>query len=238
MKQIIVTITIAGVLAGCYSLPLYVPTCSHTDQPVYKFEKFTDGHHFLFGRNSKLAASVNTKGGVLSGKFEIYYSTGILKYWGMLDDGGHVVSGKYNESSLSFSDYDIRSMTIADEQNAQTELVNIMKTGIVKEAESGQDDDKTQNQESAVPTLIDCTHSSFRPVIGTVYEHDGHHLRVFQVVEDGVMVSGELDIFIETSHPHVTDEFLSAGQYEYIGPWTYRTIKEKLHTIRRFKQVE
>lgn len=238
MKQIIIPITIVSILTGCYSLPPYMLTCSHTDQPVYKFERFTDGHHFLFGRDSKLIASVNTKDGVLYGKFEIYYQTGILKYWGMLDAGGHVVSGNYNKHASDLDHYYIRSMTIADQQNAQTELVNIMKTGIVKEGEAGHNDGTAQNQESDVPTLIDCTHSSFRPVIGTVYKHDGHHLRIFQVVEDGVMVSGELYIFIETSQPHVTDEFLSAGQYKYIGPWTYETKNKNLRTIRRFKQVE
>lgn len=238
MKHIITTITIASILTGCYSLPPYMLTCSHTDQPVYKFERFTDGHYFLFGRNSKLIASVNTKEGVLYGKFEIYYQTGILKSWGMLDAGGHVVSGNYNKNDSDFDNYYIRSMTVADQQNTQTELVNIMKTGIIKEAESGQDDDKTQNQESAVPTLIDCTHSSFSPVIGNVYKHDGEFLQVFQVVEDGIMVRGDLNIFVETSKQYVDDEMLSAGQYEYVGPWTYETIEKKHRTIRRFKQVD
>ena len=238
MKQMVVTIAIAGILTGCYTLPLYVPTCSHTDQPVYKFERFSDGHHFLFGKDSTMVASVNTKGGVLCGKFEIYYSSGLLKYWGMLDDGGHVVSGKYNNYSLSFSDYNIRSMTIADEQNAQTELVRIMETGIVKAAESTPNCDDVTNQENAMPTLRDCTDPSFGPTIGTIYEHDGRYLRVFQVIEDGVMVAGELNIFVETVRNHVDDEMLSPGRYVYVGPWTYETIEKKLRTIRRFKQVE
>ena len=129
-----------------------------------------------------------------------------------------MVSGKYNDYSRSFSDYNIRSMTIADEQNAQTELVRIMETGIVKETESTQNGEDVGNQENTVPTLRDCTYPSFSPVIGTVYEHDGRHLRVFQVVEYGVMVAGELNIFVETSRKHVDDEMLSAGRYVYVGP--------------------
>ena len=245
--------------AGCYTLPLWTPSCSHTDQPIYEFKNFSDGHHFVFSsRTAKLAASVNTKDGYLAGKFEIYYDSGILKYWGMLDKRGHVISGRYNEYSGHRSLGDGRLMTVADEQNAQMELVGIMNTGVVSEGivkaegvssmEMSQPRLRQMSQNPtdtvSVPTLYDCAHSTFRPAIGSVYKHDGKKLQVFQSLDDGVMVKDEWDsrttlaIIVETKMKYVDDELLASGTYEYVGPYTYETINKETRTIRHFKQVE
>ena len=264
MKAQLLTILLVS-CAGCYTLPLWTPSCSHTDQSIYEFKTFSDGHHFVFSpRTSKLAASVNTKDGFLTGKFEIYYDTGILKYWGMLDKRGHVVSGRYNEYSHHMSYDEGRSMTIADKQNAQTELVVIMQTGIVKEGVTKSEgvssselhhllDSQSPVVKDSVPTLFDCAHSTFRPVAGSVYRHDGKGLQVFQSLDDGVMVTvkldldsarfmeeaqTKLDIVVETTMKYVDNELLALGKYEYVGPYTYETVNKEERTIRHFKQVE
>ena len=251
--------------AGCYTFPLWTPSCSHTEQPVYEFKNFSDGHHFVFSpRTAKLVASITTKDGYLAGKFEIYYDTGILKYWGMLDNRGHVASGRYNEYSHHMSYDEGRSMTVADKQNAQVELVNIMQNGIVKEGIIKSEgvssselhhllDSQSPADKNTVPTLFDCAHSTFRPVVGSVYRHDGKGLQVFQSLDDGVMVNvrldldsarfieeaqTKLDIVVETKMKYVDNELLASGKYEYVGPYTYETINKETRTIRHFKQVE
>ncbi len=235
---------------GCYTLPLWTPSCSHTDQPVFEFKNFDDGHHFLFHKDSSLAASVNTKTGYPQGKFEIYYNTGILKYWGMLDDRGHVVSGRYNTYGLSFDDYNIRKMTVADEQNAQTELDGILREGIrrndVRKPDALQVKTVTdkENVKLITESLFNCSQSTFHPVIGNVYQHDGKGLRIFQSIESAVMVKVDalaldrLDMRVDTKTAYVDGEMLKPGRYEYIGPYTYETIGKQVRTIRRFRQVK
>ena len=244
---------------GCYTLPLWTPSCSHVDRPIYEFKNLSDGHHFVFSpRTAKLAASINTKDGYLAGKFEIYYDTGILKYWGMLDKRGHVISGRYNEYSGHRSLGDGRLMTVADEQNAQMELVGIMNTGIIREGvvktnevssiEMSQPRLRQMPQKPTntvpIPTLYDCAHSTFRPIVGSVYKHDGKELQVFQSLDDGVMVKNEWDsrtalvIIVETKMKYVDDELLASGSYEYVGPYTYETVNKETRTIRHFKQVK
>lgn len=253
---------------GCYMLPLWTPSCSHVDRPIYEFKNLSDGHHFVFSpRTAKLAASINTKDGYLAGKFEIYYDTGILKYWGMLDKRGHVISGRYNEYSGHRSLGDGHLMTVADEQNAQMELVGIMNTGIIREGvvktnevssiEMSQPRLRQMPQKPTntvpIPTLYDCAHSTFRPIVGSVYKHDGKGLQVFQSLDDSVMVTvkldldsarfikeaqTKLDIIVETKMKYVDDELLASGTYEYVGPYTYETVNKETRTIRHFKQVE
>lgn len=259
MRMVLIIVIVAGMCEGCYTLPLWTPVCSHSDQPVYTFKHLSDGHHFIFdSQGAKLTASVYTKNGCLSGRFEIYYSTGTLKYWGMLDSCGHVVSGSYNDTSTRMSDYNVRSMTVADEQNAQTELVEILKNGVIK-TKTPNGGNVPNNDESSIPnqsaalTLFDCTHSTIRPTIGSIYEHDGKGLQVFQAIEGAVMVNAKLDlnssniidtaqnrlnIIVETTMKYVDGEMLAPGKYEYTGPYKYETILEEKRTIRRFKQIE
>ena len=230
------------VCSGCYSLPLWIPACSHKNQPIYEFKDLADGHHFIFNNNSKLAASVDVKDGILQGKFEIYYDTGILKFWGMLDENGHVVSGRHNTYASKLDDYYIRNMTVADEQNAQTELYLIVKNGVrnlvdIEESISSQMESPSEAKE---PSLLDCARLDVRPKIGSVYKHDGKGLIVFQVIDGAVMVEAGFGftVIVETKMPYVDDELLASGRYEYVGPYTYETIERKMRTIRRFKQVE
>ena len=218
--------------------------CRHTDQPIYKFEKFSDGHHFLFDSDGKLQASVNTKYGVLRGAFEIYHFTGNREYWGILDAGGHVITGKYNRSSSDERSWDVRDMNVADKQNAQSRLVDIMRTGIDKMNEaSGEDITVITTTQEMKNSLRDYAHISEHPVVGEEYMHNGRNLQVFCLFDGGVLVrdnvsSRYLDIAVETTEKYVDDEMLMAGKYIYIGPWTYTTVENKQRTIRRFKQVE
>ena len=233
---------------GCSSFPLRIPTCSHTDQPAYVFKNFDDGHHYVFRNNSKLAASVNTKGGYLQGQFETYYVTGILKYWGTMDEHGHIVSGRYNTVDYKLDVYNIREMSVADEQNAQMELYDIMRNGIRKTGTDQNETDKDKSGKSAEDLLFNCSKSTFHPSVGKVYQHDGRGLRVFQSINDAVMVNVDLsmpgsmfdrlDMRVDTKIPYVDGEALKPGRYEYVGPYTYETIKKQNRTIRRFRQVE
>ena len=249
MKLTFLSLIVAIVLCnGCSSLHVVSSPCIHSDQPINVFNDFSDGHHFLYGKNSKLLASVETKDGLLSGQFEIYYDTGVKKYWGTLDNKGHVVSGRYNEFSVL--DDRGRQMTVADMQNAQTELVHIMETGVrqkltayVKEVQVAKDQENNQ-----CLLLLDCARTDYHPVVGEIYEHDGKYLRVFQALEDGVMVNAVaaphisvfncIDMVIETDEDYVDNELLLPGKYEYVGPYRYETINNKKRTIRAFREVE
>lgn len=228
-----------------------VVKCSHTDQPIYKFENFPDGHHFLFGSDGKLLASVNTKDGVLCGEFEVYYYTGNREYWGVLDAGGHIIIGKHN--SYAYSEerhFNVREMTVADKQNVQSRLEEIMRTGIDKMNEK-QTASKVEISRDKAKQLIDYSQAGGHPVVGETYIHNGEELQVFQVFDEGVLVRnkssispvltnmyGYLDIVVETTEKYVDDEMLMPGKYMYMGPWTYTTVEKKERTIRRFKQVE
>ncbi len=254
MKMILTLIAIAGLCVGCETLSTVIhstsptasgtPECSHEGRKAYVFNDFADGHHYLFkcdyglskGKSKTLAASVNVKNGFLEGPFEIYYDTGVFKYKGMLDNRGHVVSGKYNDYKLKLYYSDVRDMTTADAQNAQTELVDIMQYGF-------REDEKT------VQPLFNYIHSEFHPNAGTIYRHDGRYLKVFQVIDGAVMVSveigapawssfGQLNFIVETSRKYVDGEMLAPGKYEYVGPYTYETIRKEERTIRHFKEVE
>ena len=257
MKTILMMIAIVGLCVGCETLSTVesitnpsgsivngTPNCSHEGRKTYAFDDFVDGHHYLFkydyriskGKSKTLAASVNVKDGFLEGPFEIYYDTGVFKYKGMLDNRGHVVSGKYNDFELKLHDWDVRDMTTADMQNAQAELVDIMQYGF-------------REDEKVVQPLFNYIHSEFHPNAGTIYRHDGRYLKVFQVIDGAVMVSvemgapawssfGQLDFIVETSRKYVDGEMLAPGKYKYIGPYTYETVREEKRTIRHFKEVE
>lgn len=239
MKMILMMVVIAGLCVGCETLPIQsgTPNCSHEGRKTYVFNDFANGHHHLFkcdygiskGKSKTLAAFVNVKDGFLEGPFEIYYDTGVFKYKGMLDNRGHVVSGKYNDFALKLYDWDVRDMTTADAQNAQAELVDIMQYGF-------REDEKT------VQPLFNYIHSEFHPNTGTIYRHDGRYLKVFQVIDGAVMVSGyssgQLNFIVETSRKYVDGEMLAPGKYEYVGPYTYETIEKEIRTIRHFKEVE
>lgn len=254
MKMILTLIAIAGLCVGCETLSTVIhstsltasgtPECSHEGRKAYVFNDFADGHHYLFkcdyglskGKSKTLAASVNVKDGFLEGPFEIYYDTGVFKYKGMLDNRGHVVSGKYNDFELKLNDWDVRDMTTADMQNAQAELVDIMQYGL-------------REDEKVIQPLFNYIHSEFHPNAGTIYRHDGRYLKVFQVIDGAVMVSvemgapawssfGQLDFIVETSRKYVDGEMLAPGKYKYVGPYTYGTVREDKRTIRHFKEVE
>ena len=246
------------ICCGCYTFPLWTPSCSHTDQVAYQFKDFEDGHHFVFQDehhfvfrgNTKLAASINTKDGYPQGKFEIYYDTGVLKYWGMLDVRGHVVSGAYNKRESGLSLFSKRRMTMADRQNAQTELCDIMRKGFQKtnviqtNADVIRSEDAIRDEKSESKLLLDCLNTAYHPSVGDVYQHDGKGLKVCRVIDGAVIVMVETSsisdmlnssiIRIDTKIPYVDDEILRAGHYEYVGPYTYEWVR----TIRRFKQVK
>ena len=252
MHRTIIILALGLICVGCYTLPIYTPDCTHNDQPIYSFDAIPDGHHYVFNKgDSKLAASVNIKDGYLSGKFEIYYRTGIFKYRGMLDTKGHVLSGDYNDYMLKLYESDIRSMTVADKQNAQTELLHLMRTGVINDINNAEeyqlrfvdmkDANEANDSSRKKPSLVDCVKSDSHPVIGEIYLHDGKRLEVFQVIDDGVMVrgyAGDLDIVVTSGRGYVDGEMLAAGKYEYVGPYTYETIKKAMRTIRLFKEVE
>ena len=62
MKLTFLSLIVAIVLCnGCSSLHVVSSPCTHSDQPINVFNDFSDGHHFLYGKNSKLLASVETK---------------------------------------------------------------------------------------------------------------------------------------------------------------------------------
>ena len=270
MKNV-VTILLMGLLAGCAMDGVQgqagkaietksesgndrVVACSHTDQPVYKFENFSDGHHYLFDRRGKLQASVNTKGGVLCGAFEIYNFSGTREYWGVLDDGGHVINGKYNEYTWHDEERGVRDMSEAEKQNVQSKLEKIMRTGIDKMNEA-QKRNSRQNAEAKErenrKMLCYYALAAGHPVEGEEYIHDGKQLQVIQVADGCVLVQhkdayspvevkmhGYLDIIVETSKKYVDDEMLMAGKYIYIGPWTYTTEGGQKSTISGFKEAE
>lgn len=97
-------------------------------------------------------------------------------------------------------------------------------------------------------TLVTCVKPDFHPVLGDVYEHNGKGLRVFQALNDAVMVevSGEaagllydsINMIVKTSKGYVDDEMLRPGKYEYVGPYRYETIGNTKRTIRAFREVE
>ena len=222
------------------------PACSHKNMETLRFTEFPDGYHYLL-KEGRTGASVSIKDGYLEGDFEIYYSTGIFKYKGKLDNRGHVILGKYNDCSSKeysclsdeYSRY-VRNMTTADMKNAQLELIDLMNRNKNKfKIEEVSSVDLVQPKK--MPTLSDCVEPESHPTIGNVYNHDGEDFEVFQVLKDGVMVSGDgykLDFVVITSKGYVDDELLRPGKYEYVGPYTYETVKKKKRTIRCFKEVD
>lgn len=152
-------------------------------------------------------------------------------------------------------------MTVSGEQNAQTELYDIMCNGISKtddysrQADNGIQNKSDSNMTTGTSTMVkkeeslfDCAHSTFRPTVGVVYLHDGKGLRIFQSINGAVMANVDisssksifdnLDIIIETKMSYVDHELLAPGRYEYVGPYTYETVKKQMRTIRRFRQVK
>lgn len=43
---------------------------------------------------------------------------------------------------------------------------------------------------------------------------------------------------VPLENDYVTDSYLRPGLYEYVGPVTYETTQNRMHTIRLFKEVE
>ena len=247
MKLTFFSLIVAIVLCnGCSSLSIASSPCTHSDQPIHTFNDFSNGRHLLYGDDSKLLALVETKDGFLCGHFEIYHDTGVKKYWGSLDDRGHVISGKYNEFSVS--DLCARQMTVADMQNAQTELVHIMETGVRHTQTADVKNAQPIKEKNQRFLLLDCARTDYHPVVGEIYEHDGKCLHVFQALEDAVMVNAvnapqispynRIDMIVVTGEDYVDDEMLLPGKYEYIGPYRYETIEKRKRTIRAFREVE
>lgn len=89
---------------------------------------------------------------------------------------------------------------------------------------------------------------SCSPERGERYELAIRKLKVVQVCKEEVHVMHEslrgLRIaVIPLKNDYVADEYLRRGTYEYVGPYTYMTIKdlagnEQTNTIRLFKEVK
>jgi len=72
-------------------------------------------------------------------------------------------------------------------------------------------------------------------------------LKIVQVCDDCVLVkyddySGLKIAVVPLVNDYVTDSYLRAGIYEYVGPYTYTTVKDEngnngTHTVRLFKEV-
>ena len=85
------------------------------------------------------------------------------------------------------------------------------------------------------------------PQKGERYKLYFNTLKVVQVCEDEVHVihhsyEGLRVCVIPIVNDYVTGGYLRPGTYEYIGPYTYKTIKdmagnEQTHTVRMFKEV-
>ena len=86
------------------------------------------------------------------------------------------------------------------------------------------------------------------PQKGERYQLYFRTLKVVQVCDDSVHVKHEsyngLRIcVIPLVNDYVTDSYLRTGLYEYVGPYTYETIKDlpgntMTHTVRLFKEVK
>ena len=86
------------------------------------------------------------------------------------------------------------------------------------------------------------------PVVGEQYDLPFRTLKVVQVCDKEVHVMEEhyqgLRVgIIPLVNDYVTEQYLRTGRYEYVGPYTYKTIKdmagnEKSNTIRLFKEVK
>lgn len=86
------------------------------------------------------------------------------------------------------------------------------------------------------------------PQKGGVYQLHYRTLKVVQVCDDCVHVmhesyNGLRVCVIPLENDYVTNSYLRPGFYEYVGPYTYETIKDKngnkrQYTARLFKEVE
>lgn len=104
--------------------------------------------------------------------------------------------------------------------------------------------------------LWDTTKANNKPQLKTAYIHgDNKLLRVFQVCEEGKLVSAEMDywerqdlksgnlpekklnIFVLTDDFYVDGEYLLPGLYEYVGVYTYTTTQNARATIRQYKKL-
>lgn len=99
-------------------------------------------------------------------------------------------------------------------------------------------------------------HNTRSPEIGKVYVHKGgRSMKVIQVLEKGVLVrpvvgDSELEwrgmaavhdkmtIYVETPQTYFDDEFLRAGLYEFVGRYTYTSVRDARRTVRRFREVK
>jgi hypothetical protein len=86
------------------------------------------------------------------------------------------------------------------------------------------------------------------PKKGERYRLHFNTLKVVQVCEDEVHVmhhsgKGLRICVVPIENDYVTDSYLRPGLYEYVGPYTYKTIKdlqgnEMTNTVRLFKAVQ
>ena len=86
------------------------------------------------------------------------------------------------------------------------------------------------------------------PQKGDRYQLYFRTLKVVQVCDDSVHVrhesyNGLRICVIPLVNDYVTDSYLRTGLYEYVGPYTYETVKDangnmKTHTVRLFKEVK
>jgi len=86
------------------------------------------------------------------------------------------------------------------------------------------------------------------PKPGEQYKLYFRTLKVVQVCDDCVHVvhksyNGLRVAFIPSKNDYVTGSYLRPGLYEYVGPYTYTTIKDRNgnqtpNTIRLFKEVK
>ena len=83
---------------------------------------------------------------------------------------------------------------------------------------------------------------------GDVYQLYYRKLKVVQVCDDCVHVmhasyKGLRICVIPLENDYVTNSYLRPGFYEYVGPYTYETVKDEngnkgWYTVRLFKEVE
>ncbi len=88
---------------------------------------------------------------------------------------------------------------------------------------------------------------AFAPQRGERYELSIRKLKVVQVCADQIHVmheslGGLRVVVIPLENDYVTGQYLRTGTYEYVGPYTYVTIKdlagnEAPNTVRLFREV-
>jgi len=104
--------------------------------------------------------------------------------------------------------------------------------------------------------LRSMAHNTHSPELGHVYVHKGGRtMQIVQALDGGVLVhpvvgtmelewrgmaavNDKMTIFIETPRNYVDDEYLQEGLYEYVGTYTYTSVRNARATVRRFREVK